>query len=64
MSRCRLYVDTLGFSGDVGPPMLDEHTKKNARDSIRLSAGPTIFSPFAPADRYRARSAGLSGGLK
>jgi microsomal dipeptidase-like Zn-dependent dipeptidase len=30
-------VDTLGFLGDVGPPMFDDRTKKNARDSgVRL----------------------------
>ena len=33
MSRHRLYVDMLGFLGDVGPPMFDDRTKKNARDS-------------------------------
>jgi membrane dipeptidase len=37
MSRRRTYVDTLGFLGDVGPPMFDDRTKNNARDSgIRL----------------------------
>lgn len=37
MSRRRLYVDTLGFLGDVGPPMFDDRTKKNARKSgVRL----------------------------
>jgi microsomal dipeptidase-like Zn-dependent dipeptidase len=37
MSSRRLYVDTLGFLGDVGPPMFDDRTKKNARDSgVRL----------------------------
>ena len=37
MSSRRLYVDTLGFLGDVGPPMFDDLTKKNARDSgVRL----------------------------
>ena len=33
----RRYVDMLGFLGDVGPPMFDDHTKENARASgIRL----------------------------
>jgi membrane dipeptidase len=37
MSRPRLYVDTLGFLGDVGPPMFDDLTKKNVRNSgVRL----------------------------
>jgi microsomal dipeptidase-like Zn-dependent dipeptidase len=37
MNRPRFYVDTLGFLGDVGPPMFDDRTKKNARDSgVRL----------------------------
>ena len=37
MSRRRTYVDTLGFLGDVGPPMFDDCTKNNARKSgIRL----------------------------
>ena len=37
MNRRRLYVDALGFLGDVGPPMFDDRTKKNARDSgVRL----------------------------
>jgi len=37
MNRRGLYVDTLGFLGDVGPPMFDDRTKKNARDSgVRL----------------------------
>jgi membrane dipeptidase len=37
MNSGRFYVDTLGFLGDVGPPMFDDRTKKNARDSgVRL----------------------------
>ena len=37
MSSRKLYVDTLGFLGDVGPPLFDDRTKKNARDSgVRL----------------------------
>jgi membrane dipeptidase len=37
MSEPKLYVDTLGFLGDVGAPMFDDRTKKNARDSgVRL----------------------------
>jgi hypothetical protein len=33
MNHKRRYVDMLGFLGDVGPPMLDDRTLKNARDS-------------------------------
>jgi membrane dipeptidase len=37
MSRHRPYVDVLGFLGDVGPPMFDDCTRKNVRDSgVRL----------------------------
>lgn len=37
MSTDRHYVDLLGFLGDVGPPMFDDRTKKNVRDSgVRL----------------------------